>query len=75
MNCKKHGADESSSKEKSKPRCPEASMVLEKPGLGITIYDKKWTDGSVSLQSVSKDIEMLGKVSLRMRIVRYSDLY
>lgn len=74
MNCQKPGTDDSSSKEKIKYGCPEPSIVLGKPtnaALGITIHDKKWTDGSISLESVSKDLKRLGKVSSQMRIYGY----
>ncbi|XP_031384319.1 flocculation protein FLO11 [Punica granatum] len=72
VNCPKPGTDGSSGKEKSKSRIAEASPVSEKSPdatLGITIHDKKWTDGSTSLDSVSKDLEKLGKEAMQRRAI------
>ena len=50
---------------KSKASSHEDSPVQEKPSyaaLGITVLERKWTDGSVPLDGVSADLARLGKV-------------
>lgn len=57
--------DDSSTDGKSKSSSPEDCAVFDKPSAlaaGITIHDKKWTDGSVPLDSVSSSLTKLGKV-------------
>ena len=59
--------ENSSSNEKTKASPPEDSSAPEKPtcaggALGISIHEKKWTDGSVSLDTLSADLAKLGKV-------------
>lgn len=57
----------SSSKKVSKPSSPESSLAQEKQNygaLGITVHEKKWTDGSVPLDAVSTDLAKLGKVKM-----------
>ncbi|KAK7281002.1 hypothetical protein RIF29_08627 [Crotalaria pallida] len=56
------GSNDSSSSEKSKPATPESSLPQEKTyfaALGITIHDKKWTNGSVSLGAVLSNLACL----------------
>lgn len=51
------------SKASSHEDCP----VQEKPSyaaLGITVHERKWTDGSVPLDAVSADLARLGKVGI-----------
>lgn len=50
---------------KSKSSPPEDCMMFDKPtalAAGITIHDKKWTDGSIPLDSVPSSLAKLGKV-------------
>lgn len=54
----KSSGDDPSSNENAKFGTPES--VTSVPG--ITIHDKKWTDGSVPLDSVCKELQRLGKV-------------
>lgn len=54
----KSNGDDPSSNEKAKSGTPEPITSVP----GITIHDKKWTDGSVALDSVSKELNRLGKV-------------
>ncbi|KAJ0234771.1 Uncharacterized protein HA466_0271360 [Hirschfeldia incana] len=61
----------SSSEEKAKS-CSSASSVVEEEvsafeGLGITYHDKKWTDGSVPLDSISGDLARLAKEAAQRR--------
>lgn len=59
------GGDDSSSDEKTKSGSPEDCLAQEKrscTALGITVHERKWTDGSVSLDAVSSDLSRLGKV-------------
>lgn len=60
-------SDSSASEEKAKS-CSSASSLVEEEvsafeGLGITYHDKKWTDGSVPLDSISGDLSRLAKVN------------
>ncbi|KAK6941561.1 Protein of unknown function DUF936, plant [Dillenia turbinata] len=64
--------DNSSSIENVKPSAVEGCLVSEKPSfasLGITVHDKKWTDGSVPLDSVSADLARLGKEAMQRKII------
>lgn len=64
-NGRKPNSDDSSSHEKTKSSSPGGCLILEKPSsaaLGITVHEKKWTDGSVKLDAVSADLARLGKV-------------
>ena len=57
--------DDSSVDGKLKSSLPEDSAVSEKPSVlaaEITVHDKKWTDGSVPLDSVSSNLAKLAKV-------------
>lgn len=60
------GSDENSSgNEKTKTSPPESNLAPEKAAsgaLGITIHDKKWTDGSIPWDAISTDLAKLGKV-------------
>lgn len=66
---KSGGSDSSSStNEKTKAGSPQTQSCLEqeKPSfaaLGITIHEKKWTDGSVPFDAVSANLSRLAKVS------------
>ncbi|KAK4759924.1 hypothetical protein SAY87_023055 [Trapa incisa] len=47
-------------------------MVSGKPpnaALGITIHDKKWTDGSISLEFVSMDLKKLCKEAMQRKAI------
>lgn len=61
-------SDSSASEEKVKS-CSSASSLVEEEqvsafeGLRITYHDKKWTDGSVPLDSISGDLARLAKVN------------
>ena len=61
-----NGGDDSSGNDKTKSGSPEDFVVQEKPSCAaapsITVHEKKWTDGSVSLDAVSSDLARLGKV-------------
>lgn len=64
-------SDSSASEEKAKS-CSSASSLVEEEvsafeGLGITYHDKKWTDGSVPLDSISGDLSRLAKEALQRR--------
>lgn len=60
-------SDASACEEKAKS-CSSASSLVEEEevsafeGLGITYHDRKWTDGSVPLDSISGDLARLAKV-------------
>ncbi|KAG2314578.1 hypothetical protein Bca4012_065289 [Brassica carinata] len=66
-------SDSSASEEKAKS-CSSASSLVEEEedvsafeGLGITYHDKKWTDGSVPLDSISGDLSRLAKEAVQRR--------
>lgn len=57
--------DDSSTDGKSKTSSPDDFVAPDKPfalAAGITIHEKKWTDGSVPLDAVSGSLAKLGKV-------------
>ncbi|KAL2924684.1 Transcription factor HRS1 [Bienertia sinuspersici] len=59
-------------KSKSASPLPEDCSVSDKPSVlaaGITIHDKKWTDGSVPLDSVSSNLTKLGKEAIQRRAI------
>ena len=67
MNGQKPGSNDSSTNEKTKAGSPESGVGKEKSNfaaLGITIHEKKWTDGSVPFDAVSANLARLGKVSI-----------
>ncbi|GLT28981.1 hypothetical protein SLA2020_038770 [Shorea laevis] len=67
------GSDENSSgNEKTKTSPPESNLAPEKTAsgaLGITIHDKKWTDGSIPWDAISTDLAKLGKEAMQRRVL------
>lgn len=61
----KSSGDDPSSNEKAKFRTPESITSVP----GITIHDKKWTDGSVPLDSVCKELQRLGKEAMQRKLI------
>ncbi|KAK9706075.1 hypothetical protein RND81_07G102800 [Saponaria officinalis] len=64
--------DDSSTDGKPKSNLHDDSQIPDKlPALaaGITIYDKKWTDGSVPLDTVSPALAKLGKEAIQRRAI------
>ncbi|CAH2079437.1 unnamed protein product [Thlaspi arvense] len=60
----------SACEEKAKSCSSESSLVEEVSafeGLGITYHDRKWTDGSVPLDSISGDLAKLAKEAMQRR--------
>ncbi|XP_009803644.1 uncharacterized protein [Nicotiana sylvestris] len=65
-------ADDFGSEGKIKSGVAENSSDTEKPNNVapvIPVHEKKWTDGSVSLNSVSTELAKLGKEAMQRRIV------
>ncbi|KAK9124771.1 hypothetical protein Sjap_014373 [Stephania japonica] len=65
-----HNPEEGSTNGKS-----EDHLVFEKHNKGaprITVYDKKWTDGSTPLHNVSANLARLGKEALKRRSIASS---
>jgi len=61
----KPGSNYSSSNEKTKALSPQSCVLGDKSNfaaMGITIHEKKWTDGSVPIDAVSGNLAKLGKV-------------
>ncbi|XVE54324.1 hypothetical protein DITRI_Ditri03aG0071300 [Diplodiscus trichospermus] len=72
VHSQKSNDENSSSNEKTKASPPEDGPASEKPtcaggALGITIHEKKWTDGSVSWDTGSADLAKLGKEAMQRR--------
>ncbi|XP_057415310.1 uncharacterized protein LOC130710165 [Lotus japonicus] len=68
----KPGSNDSSSNEKTKVGSPQSSMEQEKSNfaaLGITVHEKKWTDGSVPFDAVSAKLSKLGKEAMQRKIL------
>ncbi|CBI28115.3 unnamed protein product, partial [Vitis vinifera] len=64
--------DDSSTNEKTKPNSAEGCLVPEKPTCeapAITVHEKKWTDGSVPLDTVSSSLAKLGKEAMQRRVL------
>lgn len=64
-NSQKSGGSDFSASEKTKVGSPQSCLETEKSSFtaqGITIHEKKWTDGSVSLDAVSGKLSRLAKV-------------
>ncbi|KAI3801895.1 hypothetical protein L1987_30012 [Smallanthus sonchifolius] len=62
-----HNQDDLPTVEKVKASACETPTMLEKTALGITLHEKKWTDGSVPLDAVSLNLARLGKDAMRRR--------
>ncbi|XVF49237.1 hypothetical protein PTKIN_Ptkin03bG0252500 [Pterospermum kingtungense] len=74
VHSQKFNDENSSSNEKSKASPPEDGSAPEKPtgaggALGITIHEKKWTDGSVSWDTLSADLAKLGKEAMQRKVL------
>ncbi|MED6162543.1 hypothetical protein PIB30_071438 [Stylosanthes scabra] len=70
VNGNKTSSSDSSTNEKSKTGSPDGGVSREKcnfTSLGITIHEKKWTDGSVPLDSVSANLAKLGKEAMQRK--------
>ncbi|KAL3532414.1 hypothetical protein ACH5RR_005935 [Cinchona calisaya] len=64
--------DDLSNDEKTKSSVVESPLAIEKQNDAapvITLHEKKWTDGSISLDAVSSDLAKLGKEAMQRRIV------
>ncbi|KAK8343270.1 hypothetical protein V6Z12_A07G003800 [Gossypium hirsutum] len=64
----------SSSNEKRKASSPKDGSAAEKRARGsgaleITVHEKKWTDGSVSWDTLSADLAKLGKEAMQRRVL------
>ncbi|KAE8671402.1 DNA ligase 1-like [Hibiscus syriacus] len=74
VHSQKPNDESSTSNEKRKPSRPEGGPSSEKPAcgggaLGITIHEKKWTDGSVPWDNLSPNLAKLGKEAMQRRVV------
>ncbi|RDX60587.1 tRNA (guanine(37)-N1)-methyltransferase 2, partial [Mucuna pruriens] len=68
----KPGSNDSSSNEKTKAGSPQSCVLEEKSNfaaMGITVHEKKWTDGSVSLDAVSGNLSRLGKEAMQRKVL------
>ncbi|CAL5339351.1 unnamed protein product [Camellia sinensis] len=71
VNGQKPDTDDSENCEKAK----SSSLVAEKPictAPGITVHEKKWTDGSTPLDAVSAKLARLGKEAMQRRTLSSS---
>uniref|UniRef100_A0A2N9H2C7 DUF6857 domain-containing protein n=1 Tax=Fagus sylvatica TaxID=28930 RepID=A0A2N9H2C7_FAGSY len=72
VNGRRPSTDDSPTDEKTKPSSPDSCLNGEKPNfeaLGITVHEKKWTDGTVPLDAVSADLSRLGKEAMQRRVL------
>lgn len=65
-NCRQPSQDDDASSYAS-TNCSTVESCLDKekptsPALGFTLHEKKWTDGSIPLDTVSSVLAKLGKV-------------
>ncbi|XP_027917331.1 uncharacterized protein LOC114176481 [Vigna unguiculata] len=68
----KPGSNYSSSNEKTKALSPQSCVLEEKSNfaaMGITIHEKKWTDGSVPFDAVSGNLARLGKEAMQRKVL------
>lgn len=74
MSRKSYSDDSTTNSEKTKSSSPESLLAQDQTknnaALAITVHEKKWTDGSVSLDTVSTDLAKLGKVLNNICFVR-----
>ncbi|KAF3450060.1 hypothetical protein FNV43_RR06139 [Rhamnella rubrinervis] len=71
VSCRKPNSD-SSNNEKAKSSLSEGCTVQERPScaaLGVTVHERKWTDGSVPLDAVSADLARLGKDAMQRKLL------
>ncbi|XP_074269126.1 uncharacterized protein LOC141592390 [Silene latifolia] len=68
LESKDDSSTDGNGKSNSHEECPTPSKL---PALaaGITIYDKKWTDGSVPFDTVSAGLAKLGKEAIQRRAI------
>ncbi|KAK2978219.1 hypothetical protein RJ640_024252 [Escallonia rubra] len=72
VNGRQSAQDDSTTHAKTKSSLAESSLGPEKPNIaaaGITVHEKKWTDGSVPLDAVSSDLAKLGKEAMQRRLL------
>ncbi|KAK3041625.1 hypothetical protein RJ639_001435 [Escallonia herrerae] len=72
VNGRQSAQDDSTTLAKTKSSLAESSLGPEKPNIaaaGITVHEKKWTDGSVPLDAVSSDLAKLGKEAMHRRLL------
>lgn len=66
VNGKQSGGDDCSTNEKTKFNSGNGYLVpdnLTSVAPGVTIFEKRWTDGTIPLDSISIDLARLGKVN------------
>ncbi|KAA3490133.1 Serine/arginine repetitive matrix protein 1 [Gossypium australe] len=74
VHSQKSNDENSSSNEKTKASSPEDGSAPEKAtsangAAGVTVHEKKWTDGSVAWDTISADLAKLGKEAMQRRIL------
>ncbi|XP_030490953.2 uncharacterized protein LOC115707208 [Cannabis sativa] len=64
--------DDTATQEKTKSSSPEDCLVQDmtnNAALPITVHERKWTDGSVALDTVSTDLAKLGKEAMQRKVL------
>lgn len=61
-NRRKSNSSSSSACEEKAKSSSSVEEVSSFEGLGITYHERKWTDGTVPLDSISEELAKLGKV-------------
>ncbi|KAE8675906.1 Detected protein of confused Function [Hibiscus syriacus] len=74
VHSQKSNDEHSSSTEKTNASPPEDGSAPEKPtcasgAAGITLHEKKWTDGSVPWDTISANLAKLGKEAMQRRVL------
>ncbi|MED6200182.1 hypothetical protein PIB30_082576 [Stylosanthes scabra] len=75
VNGNKTSSNDSSTNEKSNTGSPDGGVSREKcnfTSLGMTIHEKKWTDGSVPLGSVFANLAKLGKETMQRKTLAFA---
>ncbi|KAL8206208.1 hypothetical protein R6Q57_009759 [Mikania cordata] len=62
-----HNQDDSPTIEKIKAGLCDTPTMQDKTALALTLHEKKWTDGSVPLDSVSSNLARLGQDAMQRR--------
>ncbi|XP_027333031.1 uncharacterized protein LOC113847901 [Abrus precatorius] len=72
VNGQKPGGSDSSISEKTKAGSSQSCVDQDKSNftaMGVTVHEKKWTDGSVPLDAVSANLSRLGKEAMQRKVL------
>ncbi|KAL5572709.1 hypothetical protein UlMin_022306 [Ulmus minor] len=69
VSSRKPNFDDSATQEKKKSSLSPENSLVQDALLAVTVHEKKWTDGSVTLDSVSSDLARLGKEAMQRKVL------